>query len=779
MTAPESAPDDSADRERRLDELFGEYLEAIDRGEDHEEELLRRAGDLADELLGRIQLERELRALAPERATSAGEDAAPQRLGRFRILGVLGRGGLGVVYLAHDPELGRRVALKVLTQENLLDRQNRTWMLNEARSLAQLEHPNVVKVLEVGDTGTHAYLAMELVTGPSLRAVIDELARRAQGEPPSPASEVAALAESLQAFSARVAVLRQLADALAYCHDRGVLHRDVKPHNVLFDAQGSPRLIDFGLAHDARADEDSRIGLTQNLVGTAAYLAPEQVHDNETGAEPRSDQFSFGTLAYELCALENPFQRDTRRATMAAVEEADPPPLASLAPAVPSDLALGIHQALQREPQARFPDLRALERDLAAVLEHRPVTVEEPSLAHLARLWTRRHRRTLGITAAVALLSLAVACALWAAGVLREERALVAELEEIAPETFETPEEFEEAYSRLVRLRDRASELDAAALSRLLTSDPLGKVGSRIEAWSRRLGANIERKRSQDGFQENAYRDLLVLDQLLVPDAPWNREHQHRGQVFLELEPGLEPEVALLLSKIDDESNWSTRAVPTPLVARPIPGIYWLRIQDRTTGALLREASFLAATGWPAPLTIAPRAPEAALRAEAMAVPASAYIPKTGRQAPWDVPAFRILPRRITLGEFRRFQSATGDRSELLNAADAPEDEAAQVSALGAMAYTNWVGGRLPLISELLVASDGDQIELAFDGHASSEIVLDPPTSGAVTLSVTNRDLLEGYALGMQIPIAGIPRPDQGLGGRSGWCTFRVAFSAR
>ena len=178
----------------------------------------------------------------------------------------------------------------------------------------------MVKVHEVGETATHTYLAMELVTGPSLRAVIDELARRARGEPPSQKSDVANLAERLRPYSARIAVLRQLADALATCHDQGVLHRDIKPHNVLFDAQGAPKLIDFGLAHDKRADEDSRIGLTQNLVGTAAYLAPEQVSDNETGANPRSDQFSLGIVAYELCALLNPFLKETQRATMAAIE---------------------------------------------------------------------------------------------------------------------------------------------------------------------------------------------------------------------------------------------------------------------------------------------------------------------------------------------------------------------------------------------------------------------------------------------------------------------------
>src|SRR5262249_13853665 len=158
------------------------------------------------------------------------------------------------------------------------------------RALARLEHPGVVKVHEVDDSTAQLCIAMELVGGPSLEQVIQEW-RRARDGAESAASaanaqghaEARALAARLEPYSARITLLVELAEALAYCHDHGVLHRDIKPQNVLFDAAGHAKLIDFGLAHDEGADEDSRVGLTQTLVGTAAHIAPEQAASDKTG----------------------------------------------------------------------------------------------------------------------------------------------------------------------------------------------------------------------------------------------------------------------------------------------------------------------------------------------------------------------------------------------------------------------------------------------------------------------------------------------------------------
>src|SRR5262249_48725342 len=141
-------------------------------------ELERRAGALAPALAARIRLHRELRVLAREIEPPSQE---PERFGRFEILGLLGQGGLGRVFLARDPQLARKLALKVLELELLLDKDKRAWMLNEARALARIDHPGVVKVFEVGETATHAFVAMELLTGPSLEQVLQEWRRARDG----------------------------------------------------------------------------------------------------------------------------------------------------------------------------------------------------------------------------------------------------------------------------------------------------------------------------------------------------------------------------------------------------------------------------------------------------------------------------------------------------------------------------------------------------------------------------------------------------------------------
>lgn len=796
--AAEESENDGDDPERlaRIDALFAEYVEALERGEDREEELVARALDAGDDLRARLRLQRQLRALGQGHTPSP---PGPQQLGRFRILGLLGEGGISVVYLAHDPELGRRVALKVLKQEQLLDKQNRTWMLNEARALAQLDHPGVVQVHEVGDTGTHTYLAMELVTGPSLRNVIDELERCARGEPPTTKPELAAAAERLRPYSARVALLRQVADALAYCHDRGVLHRDLKPHNVLLDAQGSPRLIDFGLAHDARADEDSRIGLTQNLVGTPAYLAPEQVHDNETGADPRSDQFSFGTLAYELCALKNPFQRDTRRATMAAVEEADPAPLARLAPAVPSDLALVIHHALQREPQARFPDLRALERDLAAVLEHRPVTVVEPSLAHVARLWLRRHRRGVTLVATALALFLAASTTAWVVRSHAEQRRFQGVLEAIEPETLRETAEFERAYTLLIGLREQARELDRSALRRWIHSSATLAVTRVAEAWSRQLDLRFREAASAGVLQENAFRQLFELDKQLCPEAPWNETYRSRGRVDYGLPPGVEARIEYVVTEVGSVS-FHPVGRPTTFEHYPIPGIY--RLHARRPGDLRveLEAAFYVPFGWPPEIRLELR-PRGTVFQDALAFEATSL--SLGEPEPIEVPAFRITKDVVTAGEFRRFLEESGADHVLrhpdpFERGPVRDEDPAIVSPVAALAYCRSVGGRLPFFQELCVTEDAGLWERG-SPYTFGELVLDQPTGMKLSIAALasyadaqryRRTIAEGRlpeslplqnVLSLDEPsISGVPSGVQGEAETLEiyGAAFRVAFSA-
>lgn len=262
------------------------------------------------------------KALVP--ADLLAEERQPETLGRFRILGQLGRGGMGTVFRARDETLGREVALKQLSvatgSASLLERLSR-----EARAMARLEHPGIVSLLDVASTDDGPVLVMELVEGPTLGA---------------------ALADGLD----RAAALRacaEVADALAHVHARGLVHRDVKPSNVLLAPDGRARLTDFGLVFDA---EVTRLTRSDGFVGTPAYTAPEQI---EGAPGPAADVYSLGATIYEACAGEPPFADTTVLGLLSAVANRTPVPLGERAQGVPRPVAALVEACLDKDPQRR------------------------------------------------------------------------------------------------------------------------------------------------------------------------------------------------------------------------------------------------------------------------------------------------------------------------------------------------------------------------------------------------------------------------------------------
>ncbi|NAZ83874.1 Stk1 family PASTA domain-containing Ser/Thr kinase [Kineococcus sp. R8] len=254
--------------------------------------------------------------------------------GRYRVLARIGRGGMGVVYRAEDERLEREVAVKVLRADLAHDLEARQRFVREAKSAARLAHPGVVSVLDQGTDGETAYLVMELVGGRTLRDVVHERGLLTPGE----------------ALDVAEAVL----DALAEAHRKGVLHRDVKPANVLVADDGRVKVADFGLARSAAATQGSTGGTGAELLGTAEYLAPERVARGV--ADARSDLYGVGVLLFEMLTGQPPFSGDSpvRLAYRHVYDE--PPAPSSLVPGLPAELDAVVLKALAKDPDDRPRD---------------------------------------------------------------------------------------------------------------------------------------------------------------------------------------------------------------------------------------------------------------------------------------------------------------------------------------------------------------------------------------------------------------------------------------
>jgi len=302
-------------------------------------------------------------------------------LGRFRIEEKLGEGGMGVVWRAHDPELHRDVALKVLPDARVADPDARARLLREARAAAALNHPNVLTVYDVGEADGHVYIATEYLPGRPLSEVI--------GGAGLPVAEALRLA-------------LQIAAGLAHAHARGIIHRDIKPSNVLVTAAGDAKLLDFGLATEAASGlaETRQIGLTQaaGLFGTPAAMAPEIWRG--APADTRSDVWSLGALLYTMLAGHAPYPGGAQ----ANPSEAMPP--APLPERVPPALRAVIARCLEREPERRYRSAAEVHAALEAI-----AATTEPVL--LATVAPRRPVSRLAMALAAITLASGIAAVLW------------------------------------------------------------------------------------------------------------------------------------------------------------------------------------------------------------------------------------------------------------------------------------------------------------------------------------------------------------------------------
>ncbi|MBX3394154.1 MAG: SUMF1/EgtB/PvdO family nonheme iron enzyme [Phycisphaerae bacterium] len=323
----------------------------------------------------------------------------PSQIEEFKIIRKLGEGGMGVVYLAEDAILGRRVALKVLARHKINSEHALARFREEARSAAALKHPAIVPVFKFGQSGEDYFIVSELVEGQTLAGLIQSKRNEFRARPHEDARDWHKQAAE---------ILAVIADALDCAHRAGIVHRDVKPSNILLDHDRGPRLTDFGIAKHVNDEVPSP---HSGVIGTVHYMSPEQAAIAETQVDQRSDIFSLGIVLYELLSFRLPFDGPTIHQVLQAVMYVEPQKLRTIDRSIAQDLETICHKALEKQPHDRYQTAAHIAADLRCYLTNDPILARPPGLKHRIVRYVRRHRRRVvagviaALLAAIALLS--------------------------------------------------------------------------------------------------------------------------------------------------------------------------------------------------------------------------------------------------------------------------------------------------------------------------------------------------------------------------------------
>jgi eukaryotic-like serine/threonine-protein kinase len=435
----------STERQQRLNEVLAAYLEAVESGKQpDQQEWLARHPDLASELIEFFaNQERMADVAAPLKAGAAAEIPLTKEdptlplessatngpppgtkvryFGDYELLEEIARGGMGVVYKARQVSLNRIVALKMILAGQLASEADLQRFHAEAEAAANLDHPNIVPLYEVGEHGGQHYFSMKLVEGLSLAQDLEDRARQK-------------VTRASQREAGRT--LAKVARAVHHAHQRGILHRDLKPGNILLDANREPYVTDFGLAK--RADAVQAQTRTGAVMGTPAYMAPEQAR-GEKGLSVAADVYSLGAVLYELLTGRPPFRAETPLDTVLQVLEKEPERPRARDAGIDRDLETVCLKCLEKDPARRYGSAEALAEDLERWLAGVPITARPVSRLGRTWRWARRNPLVVGFTAVVVL----VACAgYWstAAALARVNRSLYAAHMNLAQRALEAGE---------------------------------------------------------------------------------------------------------------------------------------------------------------------------------------------------------------------------------------------------------------------------------------------------------------------------------------------------
>ena len=317
--------------------------------------------------------------------------------GDYELLEQIGRGGQGVVFRARQKSLNRTVALKIIGLGQWATKAHLKRFRLEAEAAARLEHPGIVPIHEVGERDGSCYFSMKFVEGGQL----DEVARRE----PMPIRQAAEL-------------IAKVARTVHYAHEHGILHRDIKPGNILLDAKGEPHLTDFGLAR--LVESESSVTHTLDVLGTPSYMAPEQAVGNNAAVSSATDVYGLGAVLYQLLTGQPPFAGGTTYETIKLLLDTEPRQPRLLNPKIDRDLSTICLKCLEKDPKRRYSSALALAEDLERWLKHEPIVARHTGVFTRGRKWVRRNPTSALLAACVVALAAAAGWIVWKSELIRQ-----------------------------------------------------------------------------------------------------------------------------------------------------------------------------------------------------------------------------------------------------------------------------------------------------------------------------------------------------------------------
>ena len=338
--------------------------------------------------------------MPPKTINAFGERVPPSPMlmdfGDYELLEQIGRGGQGVVFRARQKSLNRTVALKIIGLGQWATKAHLKRFRLEAEAAARLEHPGIVPIHEVGERDGSCYFSMKFVEGGQL----DEVARRE----PMPIRRA-------------VELIAKVARTVHYAHEHGILHRDIKPGNILLDAKGEPHLTDFGLAR--LVESESSVTQTLDVLGTPSYMAPEQAVGNNAAVSSATDVYGLGAVLYQLLTGQPPFAGGTTYETIKLLLDTEPRQPRLLNPKIDRDLSTICLKCLEKDPKRRYSSALALAEDLGRWLKHEPIVARHTGVFTRGRKWVRRNPTSALLVAYVVALAAAAGWIVWKSEFIR------------------------------------------------------------------------------------------------------------------------------------------------------------------------------------------------------------------------------------------------------------------------------------------------------------------------------------------------------------------------